>query len=112
VLLLFFSRSLALSTEALLLHSMGENQELAGPLCDLVIMAAQHSDDGTVGDAGGGGAGEGGGAGGASPALYDDVDEEQLDLAHRVRRMQAAQSDTVVVGGIAPAAAAVVTAVV
>jgi hypothetical protein len=106
VLLLLFSRSLALSTEALLLHSMGENQELAGPLCDLVIMAAQHSDDGTVGDA----AGEG--AGGASPTLYDDVDEEQLDLAHRVRRMQAAQSDTVVVGGIAPAAAAVVTAVV
>jgi hypothetical protein len=111
VLLLFSSRSLALSTEALLLHSMGENQELAGPLCDLVIMAAQHSDDGTVGDAGGG-AGEGGGAGGASPTLYDDIDEEQLDLAHRVRRMQAAQSDTVVVGGIAPAAAAVVTAVV
>ena len=108
MLLLFFSRSLALSTEALLLHSMGENQELAGPLCDLVIMAAQHSDDGTVGDAGGGGAGEGG----ASPTLYDDIDEEQLDLAHRVRRMQAAQSDTVVVGGIAPAAAAVVTAVV
>ena len=107
MLLLFSSRSLALSTEALLLHSMGENQELAGPLCDLVIMAAQHSDDGTVGDAGGG-AGEGG----ASPALYDDIDEEQLDLAHRVRRMQAAQSDTVVVGGIAPAAAAVVTAVV
>ena len=106
LLLLFSSRSLALSTEALLLHSMGENQELAGPLCDLVIMAAQHSDDGTVGDA----AGEG--AGGASPTLYDDVDEEQLDLAHRVRRMQAAQSDTVVVGGIAPAAAAVVTAVV
>ena len=111
MLLLLFSRSLALSTEALLLHSMGENQELAGPLCDLVIMAAQHSDDGTVGDAGGG-AGEGGGAGGASPTLYDDIDEEQLDLAHRVRRMQAAQSDTVVVGGIAPAAAAVVTAVV
>ena len=109
MLLLFFSRSLALSTEALLLHSMGENQELAGPLCDLVIMAAQHSDDGTVGDAGGG-AGEGGE--GRTVPLYDDVDEEQLDLAHRVRRMQAAQSDTVVVGGIAPAAAAVVTAVV
>eukprot|EP01046_Picozoa_sp_COSAG06_P049165 COSAG06_NODE_7511_length_2479_cov_8.699580_2_plen_113_part_00 len=112
MLLLFSSRSLALSTEALLLHSMGENQELAGPLCDLVIMAAQHSDDGTVGDAGGG-AGEARGEGGAAEAtLYDDIDEEQLDLAHRVRRMQAAQSDTVVVGGIAPAAAAVVTAVV
>lgn len=28
--------------EALLLHTMGENQALAGPLCDLVILTAQH----------------------------------------------------------------------
>ena len=28
--------------EALLLHSLGDNQALAGPLCDLVILTAQH----------------------------------------------------------------------